>query len=263
MKPFSRAVYAVAGLCLLASQAGCAQLMNQDLSPPPGGETVSVSVKVPKDLAADSMKVMYRSVKCPITRSDGNGGRYEIDGAKEIEVEPQRQGITDIYEAKLPRDGGGACQWKLSNVTFGVRFWNTEPFGENIEPISGGGIIVVFDGNPPQRISMYGAAEVSGNLRVRKHYYPWVSESFLGGYRKLVRPFTQGDLFLTYVALRAKEVFFEPAVHNEIVVYSVGPKIKKKGNYTQFTYPDGSSVADGSSRPNFKILEEIRLGRRR
>lgn len=261
MNPFSHAVYTVAGLCLLVSQAGCAQVINRGLSPPRGGEAVSISLKVPKDLAADSMKVMYRSVKCPITRSDGNGGRYEIDGTKEIEVEPQRQGITDVYEAKLPRNGGGTCQWKLSNVTFGVRFWNTEPFGKNIEPISGGGIIVVFDENLPQRISMYGAAEVSGNLMVRNHYYPWVSESFLGGYRKLVRPFTQGDLFLTYTALRAEKVFFESIVHNELIVYSVGPKIKKTGNYTKFIYPDGSSVADGSSRPNFKILEGIRLGR--
>ncbi|MDW3716722.1 hypothetical protein [Pseudomonas sp. 2023EL-01195] len=139
MNPLSHAVYAVAGLCLLASQAGCAQLMNQDLSPPPGGETVSVSVKVPKDLVARKMRVMYRSEKCPITRSDGSGGRYEIDGAKAIEVEPQRQGMTDIYEAKLARDGGGLCKWKLSNVTFGVHYGSPDKFGDGAQVGGGGG----------------------------------------------------------------------------------------------------------------------------
>ncbi|WP_213628880.1 hypothetical protein [Pseudomonas sp. Pc102] len=140
MNPFSHAVYAVAGLCLHASQAGCAQLMNQDLSPPPGGETVSVSVKVPKDLIARKMRVMYRSEKCPITRSDGSGGRYEIDGAKAIEVEPQRQGMTDIYEAKLARDGGGSCQWKLSNVTFGVYYGAVGKFGGTARVGAGGAL---------------------------------------------------------------------------------------------------------------------------
>ncbi|WCD82234.1 hypothetical protein [Pseudomonas sp. TUM22785] len=139
MSQFSRMGLVVAALCLLVSQAGCAQLMNQDLSPPPGGETVSVSVKVPKDLAANTMRVMYRSEKCPITRSDGSGGRYEIDGAKAIEVEPQRQGMTDIYEAKLAKDGGGFCEWKLSNVTFGVHYQSATKFGEDAQVGGGGG----------------------------------------------------------------------------------------------------------------------------
>lgn len=55
-------------------------------------------MKPPQDLAA--RKIRYHSEKCPVSRSNGSGGRYEIDGAKAIEVEPQ-----DIYETKLAIDG--------------------------------------------------------------------------------------------------------------------------------------------------------------
>jgi hypothetical protein len=49
-------------------------------------------------------------------------------------------------------------------------------------------------------------------------------------------------------------------LHADYVVYSEGPKIKREGNYTRFTYPDGSVEADGKSKPSFKKLQAIRLG---
>ncbi|WP_371367246.1 hypothetical protein ACA097_26775 [Pseudomonas sp. QL9] len=262
MNPCSLIPSTVCGLLLLVSLGGCAQTRNHDFSPPPGGETVSVTVKVPKDLAADTMRVMYRSEKCPLTRSDGSGGRYEIDGAHAIEVVPQRQGQSDLYQAQLPRDGGGTCQWKLSNVTFGVHYQNTARFGENVLPGGGGGVIVIFDDNQPQQRSLLeDPEEVSGDLLIRKNYYPWVDEQFLIRHEKRAWLLGDDDIFITYKAIHAKNVIFEPYLHTNSVVYSVGPKIKKDGNYTQITYPDGTAIADGSSEPSFEKLEAIRLGR--
>lgn len=252
---------AVSAVLCLFSLGGCAQTTRADFSPPPGGETVSVSVKVPKDLTANTMRVMYRSEKCPISRSDGDGNRFEIEGAHTIEVEPQRQGQSDLYEAQLARNGGGICQWKLSNVTFGVHYQNTARFGQNVQAGRGGGVIVIFDRNQPQRRSLLKSpTEVKGDLMIKRDYYPWVDEEFLGQYEKQIRLVGDDDFFLTFKALSARRVSFEPVLHADYVVESAGPKVKQEGSHTRFIYPDGSVEADGKSKPSFKKLQAIRSG---
>jgi hypothetical protein len=243
-------------LLMLASLSGCAQ--QPAFAPAPGGEQVIISIKVPADLAADSMRVMYRSAKCP-SKESADGVPYEVDGFYPIEVQPQRQGQSNLYEAKLAKDGGGACQWKLSNVTFGVSYQNTERFGPDVLSGRGGGVIVIFDGNLPQRSSMYPPKEVSGDLTIERDYYPWVDEDFLGKYEKRAVLFNGDDIFLTYRAPTAKRVDFIPNLYSNYVIYSAGPKVKQKGNFIRFTYPDGSVIADGSSKPDFDKLQAIRL----
>ncbi len=66
------------------------------------------------------MKVMYRSPVCSFTDHTGSGVAYKREGYQKLDIEPLRLGESDLYEAKIPVDGGGACQWRLSNVTFGV-----------------------------------------------------------------------------------------------------------------------------------------------
>ena len=126
-------------LLLLFSVSGCAQ--NQTLAPPPGGEQVSITVKVPPNLAAEPMRVMYRSEKCPIKRSGADWSSYEEDGYLSTTVQPQQQGQSDVYEAKLAINGGSRCQWQLSNVTFGVTYSNTAHFGDNVRAGPGGGLL--------------------------------------------------------------------------------------------------------------------------
>ena len=247
-----------AGL-LLFSLNGCA--LDRGLSPPAGGEQVSMTVKVPQNLAAEPMQVIYRSEKCPIKRSGPDWSSYKEDDYLATTVQPQRQVQSDLYEAKLPVNGGGGCQWRLSNVTFGITYANTTHFGENVKPGPGGWVIVMFDHHLPQRRSVFDPTEqISGNLLIRKDYYPRVSEHFLGGYEKLARLVGEGGIYLYYRALNARKVAFEPLLHADYVLYSVGPKVKKEGNYTQYTYPDGSMVGDRISDPNFKKLQAIRLG---
>ncbi|GAC1035231.1 hypothetical protein thsps21_60630 [Pseudomonas sp. No.21] len=234
-------------------------MVSRELLPPPEGETVSVSVKVPKDLAANTMRVMYRSEKCPITRSDGSGGRYEIDGAKAIEVEPQRQGVTDIYEAKLAKDGGGFCEWKLSNVTFGVRYQSVTKFGQDAQVGGGGGMLVIFDDNRPQQVSLLRRPEkIFGDLVVENGYYVWVHEHHLIEEETWVWLYDGVGLYRTYKAKNAKSVIFKPFLHKVGVVRSFGPKEKKEGNHIRFLYPDGSVSSDYRSEPDIRKLNELR-----
>ena len=237
------------------SLTGCAK--NRSLSPPPDNEYITVTVKVPDELAAENMKVMYRSPICKFITSDSRGERVELDGYKKMDMQPQRQGQSDLYQAKLPIDGGGACQWRLSNVTFGVVYSDPASFGESVVSGGGGGIVVIFDNHDSSR----GGAdiEIDGDLILKKDYYPWLSESFLNGHRKFISLAGEGGIYLMYKASQARKVYFEPVLHSNFMFYSTGPKVKKEGSYTSFLYPDGSVYADNRWHPNFLRLQTIRL----
>ncbi len=243
---------------LLLSLNGCA--LDRGLSPEPGGEQVSITVKVPQNLAVEPMQVIYRSAKCPIKRSGPDWSSFEVDGYLTTTVQPLQQGNSNLYETKLAINGGGGCQWQLSNVTFGVTYASTTHFGQNVKSGPGGGIIVMFDHHLPQQRSAFDPTkEVSGDLLIREDYYPWVNEQFLGGHEKLAWLIGKGGIYLYYRAKNARKVEFEPILHADYMVYSVGPKMKKKGSHNQFTYSDGSVVMGGSD-PSFQKLQAIRLG---
>jgi hypothetical protein len=154
-------------------------------------------------------------------------------------------------------DGGGACQWRLSNVTFGVVYADPTRFGESVVVGGGGGIVVIFDQNNSPR----GGADfqIDGDLMIKKDYYPWLKENFLDGYVKRISLAGEASLYLKYQALQARQVFFEPVLHSNYLVTSEGTKIHKVGSFIKFTYPDGTVVADGSHNPDLRKLQAIRL----
>lgn len=238
----------------LAALNGCA--MDRSFSPPAENQYVTVAVKVSSDLKARPMKVMYRSAVCTEPSYDGNFNRTDLEGHYVVELQPQRRAETDVYEARLAIDGGGACQWRLSNATFGVFYSKPEFSGEQVTFGSGGGVVVVFDHNNSQRGTR--GIEVSGDLELLQDYYPWIDEEFLGAYRKSIKLVGGVSLFLEYYAPDARYVYFEPVFHRDYLLRSKGPSVKKPGNYTAFTYPDGSFFDDGNFHPDFEHLQDIR-----
>jgi len=239
---------------LFFSLSGCGQ--DYSLSPPADSEQITVTVKVPKELETETMQVMYRSTFCTFTDHSASGKPYERDGYQRIDIQPVRQGQSDLYEARLAVNGGGSCQWRLSNVTFGVTYANPSQFGENVSFGTGGGVVVVFDNNNSPRGGT--GIKVDGDLTIKKDYYPWIKENFLGGYSKRINLAFEGSNYLSYQALGARQVYFEPVLHADFVVYSVGPRVKKEGNYTTITYPNGSVETDGRWGPNIRKLQAIR-----
>ncbi|WP_240995641.1 hypothetical protein [Pseudomonas viridiflava] len=241
-------------LMILASLSGCAK--DYGLAPPVDSEKITVTVKVPKDLRARTMQVMYRSSVCTFTDHSASGVAYQRDGYHRIDMQPVRQGHSDHYDARLSVDGGGTCQWRLSNVTFGVVYEDPSMFGKGVTYGAGGGIVVVFDENNSPRGGV--GIKASGDLSIKKDYYPWVDEEFLGHYEKTINLVGEVETYLGYQALQARKVYFEPVLHSDFVLYSAGPKKKKKGNYTRFVFPDGSVVADGRPDSKFLRLQAIR-----
>lgn len=241
-------------LALCGALTACAK--DQSFAPPAENEYVTVSVKLPRELSVESVKVMYRSAACKDPRYDGNFNKVEVDGHHVIESMLHRKKEHELYEVKLAVNGGGQCKWLLSNVTFGVVHGEPELFGQGTTAGGGGGIIVILDHNNAQ----HGGPRflVDGDVSVEENYYPWVQEGFLGGHYKRVVLYAGDFVYLIYKATSARNIYFEPVFHSGLVTYSVGPKVKKKGNNPVFTYPDGSVVADGSSEPDLDILEAIR-----
>ena len=250
MKP----AYLVVLITAFTSLSGCAKYYS--LAPPGDSEQITVTIKVLDQLEAETMLVMYRSKLCTFTSRTASGVAYIREGYQKADIKPVQQGQSDLYVAKLPVDGGGVCQWRISNVTFGVAYENPAQFGEGITYGAGGGVVVVFDHNKPSRSGSN--IIVEGDLTIRKDYYPWVSETFLGQYTHRVSLMGEGDIYLGYQALQAKTVYFEPVLHSNFVLNSVEPKEKKKGNYTIFTLPDGRVIADGRPDTKFSKLQSIR-----
>jgi hypothetical protein len=242
-------------ICSFISLSGCAT--DYSLAPPADSEQVTVTLKLPKELKTETMWVMYRSTTCKRISYGHSGQRTERDGHHSVYKEFERQGQSDLYQVRLPKDGGGACSWHLANVTFGVVYAEPSRFGENVVSGGGGGVVVIFDHNNSPR----GGAElkVDGDLTIRKDYYPWISEMFLGGYRKRISLAGEGNLYLKYQALQARRVYFEPILHSDYVVTSKEPKVHKVGSFIKFTYPDGTVMADGLFSPDLRKLQAIRL----
>jgi hypothetical protein len=242
---------------MFLSLSGCRQ--DYSLAPPANSEKITVTVKLPKELKTGTMWVMYRSAICKSVSRGASGPRMDRDGHQSVYKELERQGESDLYQVELPKDGGGACRWHLANVTFGVEYADPTRFGENVTYGAGGGVIAIFDYND----SPQGGADikVDGDLTIKKDYYPWIHERFIGGYSKTINLVSEGDIYIIYQALQAREVYFEPVFHSAVQVSSESVKVKKAGGFIKFNYPDGSVIADGQSKPDFWKLQSIRTGR--
>jgi hypothetical protein len=243
-------------LILFVSLSGCAK--NRSLAPPADSEQMTITVKVPDELKPRTLEAMYRSAVCKRITHGASGQRIELEGYHGIKVRLEQQGQSDLFQAKLPMDGGGACQWHLSNVTFGVTYGNPTRFGGDVTSGAGGGVVVRFDDNRPSR-SEGSIQDIDGDLIIKKDYYPWVKENAIGEYSKRISLLGYGEYYyLNYKAVSARSVHFEPVFHADFVVSSTGPRVKVKGGLEKFIYPDGSVEEVARAKPDFRKLEAIR-----
>ena len=242
---------------LLTFLSGCAK--DYSMSPPPDGETVEIVIKMPEELEPQPLRVMYRSAICRRVVHDGDGRAESLEGRRGYDSALMKSGATSFYEAELFINGGGPCKWRLSNVIVGIKYRIPGGFGEGVTSGTGGTVIIKFDEkNAP--ISVGGVRAVVGpDLRIVKDYYPWISEKFIDGYAKRANLSSEGGGYLTYEAREARNIYFEPVLHSDVVVTSVSPKKHVIGDFIKFHYPDGTVEPDWRARPNFEKMQKIRL----
>lgn len=242
---------------LSISLTGCAR--DYSMSPLPNGQKVTVTIKVPGELEPKQMRVMYRSSVCKSVILHGDARPEQIDAHSGHEVKLVRQGGGNLYTAELYVSAGGACDWQLSNVVFGVKYPVPNRFGEGVKSGLSGSVIVIFDDNNAQ-LRVPGSKVVEGrDLRVVKDYYPWVNESFIRGYVKSAELAGEANGFHTFKARQARSIYFEPSLHSKYVVISKEPTVHQPGMFITFYYPDGTTQSDGRYVPDFKKMQEIRM----
>ncbi|MFK3662722.1 hypothetical protein ACI2I2_19775 [Scandinavium sp. NPDC088450] len=225
---------------------------DESLNPPPDGETVSVVAKMPADSKILPLEIMYRSSTCLKNRKNSNGDVVKEPGYHFVKKDFNHASDDSMFNLEIPRDGGGRCNWKLSNVTLGFSL-KVLPSGndeksENI-PIKE---IVVFDNNSPQRLS--GSYEaINGNVKLKGDYFPLITKR-RDSSSPVEYSIIRSSPDVIYKSTSAKEVVFEPRLHSSKTLRATEPKVQKVGMYMSVLYPDGT-VDNGPYFPNYKKLQ--------
>lgn len=245
------------GFLFVNSISGCAQ--DYSMAPPTDGEKVRLIIKMPEELEAKPLRIMYRSAICQSVSHDSNGKPEMLNGYKGYESSFTQRGSENLYEAELFVNGGGRCQWQLSNVIFGVKYRIPSRFGYDATNGTGGTVIVRFDDNVAQFSTGWESSVYGQDLEIVEDYYPWLSEKFIDGYAKRIGLSSDGAGYVTFKALQVRTVYFEPRLHSDYLVRSVSPTKHIIGDFIKFHYPDGAVESNGQSTPNFEKMQEIRL----
>ena len=237
----------------LLSLSGCA--LSENLSPPPNGKTVKVAVVKPADVDILPMDVIYRSEKCRDKVFTSAGAISSRAGYHLLIVPFKAEPGSDTVSNSVALNGGGQCEWKLSNIRFQFKFSNMAKFGTDIKKNVPNDIVFVFDKNAPPRGDGH-YEDISGDIVIKKDYYPLVRNDRMIDHAKILRLINKD--MLTYRVCNSESLLFEPNVHSDKVVNVLGPE--KFGEDSITTYPDGTQTtnAKGPDPINFEKLKSMK-----
>ncbi|MEJ4045051.1 hypothetical protein [Erwinia sp. SLM-02] len=230
---------------------------DESLNPPPDGEMVFVVAKMPADSKILPLEIMYRSTTCLKSRKNSNGDVVKEPGYHFVKKEFNHASGGSIFNLEVSRDGGGRCNWKLSNITLGFNLKElpsgNDENSENI-PIKE---IVVFDNNSPQRLS--GSFEaINGNIKLKGDYFPLITKR-RDSSSPVEYSIIRSSPDVIYKSTSAKEVIFKPRLHSLKILRATEPKVQKIGVYMSVLYPDGT-VENVPCFPNYKKLQLLSKG---
>ncbi|CAI1051500.1 hypothetical protein [Serratia entomophila] len=223
---------------------------DEGFSPVENGGTVLLSIQLPKKLEMLPLRVMYRSNICHKKQVDGSGNSYKEPGYKTMNLALKSEGKDKGYKISLPRDGGGDCEWKLSNLTLSIQSVPRDGVSHNV-PISE---TVIFDNNSPQRLSG-SYLDVNGDLDLTGDYFPIVTTYHISGF-KIVESIVKSSPDKMYRVHNGENVFFHPVFHYTKTIYAVEPKEQKIGEYMSITYPDGTTESSPFF-PDYKKIQSL------
>ena len=233
--------------------SGCA--LSENLSPPPNGQTVNVAVVKPADVDILPMDVIYRSEKCRDKIFTSSGAISSRAGYHLLTVPFNPEKGNNVVSNNIALDGGGQCEWKLSNIRFQFKFSDMTKFGTDIKKNIPNDIVFVFDKNAPPRGDGH-YEDVYNSVVIEKTYYPVVTNERLIQRMKVLS--IEGKDMLTFRVHNADNIIFKPDVLFDKVVSVLGPK--KFGEDSITTYPDGTQTtnAKGPDPINFEKLKSMK-----
>ncbi|EOV8960592.1 hypothetical protein ACN6U0_002417 [Cronobacter turicensis] len=226
-------------LCLLPLLALSSCVLSEDLSPPVDGKAVKIAVVKPVDVDILPMDVIYRSEKCRDKVFTSTGAITTRAGYHRLTVPFNPEKGSNIVSNNIALDGGGQCEWKISNIRFQFKFSKMDRFGINIKKNIPNDIVFMFDDNQPPRGNGH-KDNVMGDVLIIKDYYALINDKFTDDGFDVLH--IEGQPLLTYRVYNVRNIIFKPNVHSDIVVNVLTPQ-KKEDDYI-ILYPNGERVAD-------------------
>ncbi|MDE9555640.1 hypothetical protein KKJ06_09400 [Xenorhabdus bovienii] len=227
---------------------GCAQ--SGSFSPPINGEKVHFMATLPDELGALPISAMYRSKICRKERRTANMKSYSVPGFHRATY-PLSSGQSNQVEVSVPKEGGGKCDWKLSNITFEVKLKDTSTIAPLIKNNFGFKTTFVIDGNAPQEFDG-GYLKINGNLHEKIILFPLLTKLFLSVNETSFYLIGKGDP-LTYKVGTTKNINLSYIYIKQML--SVWTD-RKNNDRPFMTYPNGDIVY-GEVRPEYETLMRI------
>ncbi|MDE9555641.1 hypothetical protein KKJ06_09405 [Xenorhabdus bovienii] len=227
---------------------GCAQ--SGSFSPPINGENVHFMATIPDELDALPISAMYRSEICRKERRTANMKSYSVPGFHHATY-PLSIGQSNQVEVSVPKEGGGKCDWKLSNITFEVKLKDTSTIAPLIDDNFGFKTTFVTDGNAPQEFDG-GYLKINGDLHEKIILFPLLRKRFLSGNESSFYLIGKGDP-LTYKIGTAKNINLNYTYIKQMLSIWTG---RKNNDRPFMTYPNGDIVY-GEVRPEYETLMGI------
>ncbi|WP_235895326.1 hypothetical protein [Yersinia vastinensis] len=242
----------------LLCTSGC-MAKDRAISPPSDNQWVDVEIKTPKNTEATPLAAFYISDKCKKERYNTDMNIYLVSGTQTNYINMNFDKMSGNYKSKIPINGGGQCEWKLSRITLGIKYSRSEHIIKNsgVKIGTAVGIEVAFD-DQGERNGDYISANTP--LTVSPTYYPIVKERYIVDEGVFLSLFGKKDFELYKVNNNDGGdliINFSPTVDESKVVRMVGPKIKKKGNNWRIEYPNGSVTSNGEVTPDFEKLSSM------
>jgi hypothetical protein len=237
---------------------GCAQATDRTLSPPPNSGWINVEIKNPSPYTKPfPLEVLYVSTTCKRElMSMRDGQHYEKVGLNPIKIPLQEKSSSGIWIAKIAKDGGGKCNWKLSEFNLGIEYVDTTHLGKGLVPGTAVGATIAFDDNATKngRFKVFESSE----LVLSPVYYPLIDSNKDINVNDTLNLFGQDDFLLKKIVSPAKsiQIKFEPTVDESKVVRMIAPTEQKVGVNYKIIYPDGSVVSDGTTHPDVNKLKD-------
>ncbi|WP_156656616.1 hypothetical protein [Morganella psychrotolerans] len=155
-----------------------------------------------------------------------------------------------VFSADIPAEGGGSCDWTLSNIKFEVKLKNPQEVDPEIKVNHGFETVFITDNNAPQAFNG-GYENHRGDFSKSILLFPLMREFFLGGYKKTFLLVGENDM-QTYRLSGSDNIHLTVNYEKNMIIHWVGVKEKKEGNRSVITYPNGEEERESESYPNYK-----------
>ncbi|UNH31351.1 hypothetical protein [Moellerella wisconsensis] len=239
-------------IILLLSGCTSKPLFYNDFSPPKDSKQVNIAVEAPAIAEVLPLNVMYRSYKCQVSSRISEREYRDVPGFHNMEILLNRQGNTNVFAKNIPLDGGGRCDWRLSNIITSLKFSKAHPLSINVDSFIGRNLVFIFDTNPP-KITGGRINKTKGNLYISKKYFPWLDKNSKSN--KLTLELFGGQLYEYYEISQPQKTLWKPIIPEGVYVtseYTGNPELDKQGKFAR--YSDGTVSQGDSNDEMYKKL---------